>query len=143
MTSPIEIVDDIPFVAGRSVALGGYLEPPRTAVRWAQQYGQLRNSPLVPKSSPVLAADSLLNEVVFQKLDGFGRERIFASVRRQAVRMVEHLIGPKLKAAYIPEEHFTLLPNDEVWKLFLEDAQRHPVAWNEEQQQFELREKKR
>ena len=143
MTSPIEIVDDIPFVAGRSVALGGYLEPPRTAVRWAQQYGQLRNNPLDPKSSPVLAADSLLNEVVFQKLDGFDRERIFASVRRQAVRMVEHLIGPELKAAYVPEEHFTLLPNDEVWKLFLEDAQRHPVAWNEEQQQFELKEKKR
>ena len=143
MTSPIEIVDDIPFVAGRSVALGGYLEPPRAAVRWAQQYGLLKTGPLIPKSSPILAAESLLNEVVFQKLDGFGRERIFASVRRQAVRMVEHLIGPELKAAYIPEEHFTLLPNDEVWKLFLEDAHKHPVAWNEEQQQFELKEKKR
>jgi hypothetical protein len=143
MTSPIEIVDDIPFVAGSAVALGGYLEPPRAAVRWAQQYGLLKTGPLIPKSSPILAAESLLNEEVFAKLENPLRDQIFSSVRRQAIMMIEHLIGPQLKAAYIPGEHFTLRSDDDVWKLFLEDAQRHPVAWNEEQQQFELKEKKR
>ena len=138
MTSPIEIVDDIPFVAGHSVSLGGYLPPPVAAVRWSQQHGILRTDPLVPKSSPVLAAESLLGEVDFRQLEKSLRDLIVPSVRRQAVKMIEHLLGPDLKAAYIPDVHFTLLPDDDLWNEFLDDARLHPVAWNADLQQFEL-----
>ena len=92
---PITIVDDIPFMLGRQIGLGGVPEHPLAHVKWARLHGDVRKQPLKPSANPLEAAKTVLNRKPFQQLSDFWRPRAIDSVRSQALGMVQGVIPAK------------------------------------------------
>lgn len=64
--NPIDIVDDIPFMVGHQVNLGGQEAHPSSHVEWARQHGTLREKSLSPATNPLAAAEQILRSRRFR-----------------------------------------------------------------------------
>ena len=128
--NPIAIVDDIPFMIGHPIGMGGMPEPPAAHIEWARRHGVIRDQPLKPTASPVLAARVILGSQAFLQLDSFSRNQATRLLRLQAVSMVEGALPPDLT------RHDDGTVERRQWRALIQDAQTRPIRWDAEREAF-------
>ncbi|MBI3863656.1 MAG: hypothetical protein HY290_17340 [Planctomycetia bacterium] len=127
--NPMELVEGIPFMVGHRIAMGGMPEHPSSHIRWARRHGVLRETPPIPATNPIQAADSILASRRFQALPEFSREQGTQSLRMQALVMVRQLVSPMQE----PDAHEI---DDDDWKAYLDEAATHGIRWDPKREQF-------
>jgi hypothetical protein len=128
--NPIAVVNDVPFMLGRQIALGGVPEPPSMHIEWARRHGVVRDQPLWPDVNPLLAAETILGSQQFQQLDEIARDEATRLVRAQAYAMVAGL----LPAVPMDAQHDL---DDEVqWRSRVEESAAREIHWDAETEQF-------
>lgn len=125
--NPLEVVDDIPFMVGLQVALGGTPEHPKSHIFWARRHGVVRATPLIPTANPLQAAEAILSSRRFKALDESSRDA--ASLRKHAVAMARELLQP-VKTNESGEV------DDDEWQSCLEKANRLGIRWDAKRKQF-------
>jgi len=126
--SPLEIVNGVPFMVGRRIGMGGLPEHPLSHIAWAEKHGVIRNSPLVPRENPLVAAEQLLASKKFQSLGSYSKEPAVQGIRRQAFSMVG--------LSNNSDEAFPKI-TDQEWKRKLNSKLRLSI-WNPDKQRFVL-----
>jgi hypothetical protein len=125
--NPMEISEDIPFMVGHQIGMGGMPEHPSSHIRWARLHGEIRDKPLVPTANPLAAAEAILKSRRFQALDEFSRSQGIASIRLQAMAMVGGLLEP---IGPCEADH------DDLWKARLEAAIQLDIHWDAKREMF-------
>jgi len=125
---PIELVDGIPFMVGQQIAMGGFPEPPQSHIRWVEQYGVMRNSPISPSGNPLLAAEKLMATEKFKAIkETWGHSKV-RHIREQAFGCL---------GIEIPEdEHEWPDLSEDVWNKAL-NSDKANYKWIVSSQQFE------
>ena len=125
---PIELVDGIPFMVGQRIGLGGLPEHPITHIRWVEQFGVIRESPMRPSGNPLLAAKKLMATEKFQALKtSFAGHSKVRHIRGQAFAT----LGIQIET----NEYDNPVLTDEQWTRSLSsDSSR--LQWESEGQRF-------
>jgi hypothetical protein len=133
--NPLEVVDDVPFMVGLQIAMGGMPEHPSSHIAWARQQGAIRDKPLAPTTNPLRAAEAILSSRRFKALENVSREQAVRSLRLQAHAMVKELVRP------IIATKFDRI-GDEKWKAALDEAAELGIHWDAKSEQFVIEDKK-
>jgi hypothetical protein len=128
--NPIAIVDDIPFMIGMQIGMGGAPEPPSAQIKWARRHGVVRDRPLKPTANPLLAARAILGSQAFLQLDRSSRTEATRLLRLQAMSMVADALPPELTRH---DEHTI---ERRQWRALIQDAQARPIRWDVDREQF-------
>lgn len=146
--SPMDIIDDVPFMLGRQIAMGGQPEHPSSHIRWARRHGVIRDLPLVPSANPLSAAEAILSSPRFKQLDDFSRNDATNSIRGQALAMVKGIIEPIDEPdreddpevgednAPVEEPEVVVDPHADEWKARLQQATKLKIRWDSKREAF-------
>jgi len=133
--SPMAVVDDIPFMLGRMMDMGGGLSGhPWAHIVWARRHGVIRDEPLRPRTNPIHAAEALLRSQRFKQLDRNPRESAIESVRTQAMSMVEGLARPMV-TQYFADDAERAEANRQ-WQIRVEEADLRAIRWDTQREEF-------
>ncbi len=130
--NPIELVDEIPFMVGMQTNGSGMPEHPSSHIEWARRHGVMRDAPLRPTSSPLAAADKLLNSQKFARLnmDDDMASLSTESIKSQAMAMVASSLQP------LPERRRDRAEAQADWEERLKKAAKVGIKWDEAADRF-------
>lgn len=130
---PMEICDDIPWLLGGYVALGGVPWHPGTDIDWLKRYGVLRDAPLRPADNPLEAADRLMKEPRFLQLPEHSQEESRIELMRQSYAMVAGLLPP------IPDDGWDRPDVETHWPMLLEASRTAGLKWDPNKEEYTVR----
>ena len=126
---PLSPVDDLPFLVVGGYRAGGALDLRGWFARCAE-LGEVRRQPLIPRSSPVDAAEALIATPQWQILVPQARRpRYMAMIRGQALRA-------SMPAARIPEDAGVTLANrdpaeaERLWHGYAKAVRSRAIRWD-------------
>lgn len=128
--NPMAVVDDVPFMLGHQVGMGGVPEPPAWQIEWARRHGVVRDAPLKPAMSPLLAAEVILGSHQFRQLDEYARDEATRSVRAQAYAMAAGLLPP------ITTERLDDTEEEIQWRNLVEESAVQEIRWDAGREEF-------
>ena len=129
---PMEIHEDIPWLLGRDVALGGLPFDPLRDLVWLRRHGVLRDSPMRPADNPLESAERLMKEPRFAMLSEDTRATATSQLKEQAWAMVADLLPPIRKNTW---------GNTDVegnWKKLLKASKTIGLYWDESTQTYSI-----
>ena len=119
--NPIEIVEGIPFkLFGGGMDYSGVPEHPSSHIEFARKHCVIRAAPLIPRISPIVAAEQLNESQKMGRLPQRDRVGSIRSIRKQALLMLPSEWG-EIKKGY--EE------NKAVWDEAKERSLREKIKW--------------
>jgi len=125
---PLELADDIPFLSGHGIGLGGVPEHPLWHLPWIERHCVLRERPLKPADDPLAAADRFLSLPKAQRRNRFGFTQ---GIRRQAWEMVAQLLPmPE------PDEDGDIEFTNEAWQKLRLAAKERRIHWDDDKQEY-------
>lgn len=127
---PMEIQEDIPWLLGTPVALGGLPWDPATDLIWLRRHGVLRDSPLRPADNPLESAERLMKEPRFAMLSEDTRTIASSQLKEQAWAMVADLLPP------IPKDTWGKSEVEENWEELLKTSKTIGLFWDESAQAY-------
>jgi hypothetical protein len=128
--SPMALQDDVPFMLGRQIGMGGHPEHPSSHIDWARLHGVIRKQPLAPTADPLAAAEAILQSRRFKALDKPSRDQATRAIRSQALAMATDLVQPKDGRKPV---------DDEQWNSRLKKAAEDRIQWDAKSEQFAKR----
>jgi len=146
--SPMDIVEDVPFMIGCRINMGGSPEHPASHILWARRHGVIRDQPLVPSTNPLAAAEAILSSPRFKQLDEVSRKDATDSIRRQALAMVKGIIEPIDEPdceeapavdddnAPAEEPEVVVDPQADEWKARFLQATKLKIHWDSKREAF-------
>jgi len=90
---PLAVVDDVPFLVASWVGLAGVAQSPAAHIEYAKLDCVLRDGPLVPRGSPMAAAEQLVSSARWKRMCPHAEEA--EPVLHQACTAIRHLIEPR------------------------------------------------
>lgn len=130
--NPLDLVDDVPFMTGIRVAMGGMPEHPSSHIEWVRRHGVIRDEPLRPTTHPLAAAEKLLRSRRFARVDEPLRRIATDSIRSRALAMVPDILKP------LPGR-----PRDSTqqvhWDARLKEADQREITWDHQAERFVAR----
>ena len=97
---PMEIYEDIPWLLGKGVMLGGVPWDPQSDLTWLRRHGVLRDTPLRPADNPLASAVRLMQEPRFAMLPEDIRKTATSQLKEQAWAMVADFLPPVEKNSW-------------------------------------------
>jgi len=128
--NPMALVDDVPFMIGHRIFSGGMPEHPSSHIQWARKHGVMRDEPLRPTVSPLLAAESILASPQSQRLDEYARKQAEQIVREHAYKMVDDLLPLS------PPRRFDDAVDEAYWRAQVETSAAAQITWDAKQERF-------
>lgn len=129
---PMEIHEDIPWLLGKPVALGGVPWDPKTDLVWLRRHGVLRDSPLRPADNPLESAERLMKEPRWAMLPEDTRTIASSQLKEQAWAMVGDLLP------VIPKNALDRYDVDTNWEELLRTSKKIGLFWDETAQAYAL-----
>lgn len=129
---PMEIHEDIPWLLGKPVGLGGVPWDPKTDLVWLRRHGVLRDSPLRPADNPLESAERLMNEPRWAILPEDTRTIASSQLKEQAWAMVGDLLPP------IPKNAWDGYDVDRNWEELLRTSKKSGLFWDEAAQAYAI-----
>lgn len=134
---PLELVDDIPFMVGRRIALGGMPEHPSKYIQWVREHAIIRQYPLQPSTNPIAAAQKLTSSNKFKQLfdrEGdwrqYTRDNTIGEIQNLALAMLPGILSP------LPEDIYERSELDPLWQARVDEAAHYQIIWDKNSQQF-------
>ncbi len=119
--NPVEIVEGIPFkLFGGGMDYSGVPEHPSSHIEFARKHCVIRDTPLIPRISPIIAAEQLNESQKMGRLPQRDRVGSIRSIRKQALLMMPSEWG-EIDKGY--EE------NKAVWDDAKERSFREKIKW--------------
>jgi hypothetical protein len=130
---PMEISDDIPWLLGHGLGLGGVPWDPLTDLVWLRRHGVLRDSPLRPADNPLESAERLMNEPRFVRLSASTKKIAQNQLKEQAHAMVADLLQP------IGKNRWGEIDVEANWEQLLEESKTIGLFWDGENQSYAIK----
>jgi hypothetical protein len=128
--NPMDLVEDVPFMAGIQIGMGGMPEHPSSHIEWVRRHGVIRDEPLHPTKHPLAAAEQLLRSRKFAELDEYARQAAITSLRSQALAMVTGLLEP------LPRRPYDKATQQLLWDARLREADKLQLMWDDKAERF-------
>ncbi len=128
----MEIQEDIPWLLGLNVGLGGVPWDPGTDLVWLRRHGVMRDSPMRPADNPLESAERLMKEPKWAMLPEYTRTIASSQLKEQAWAMVANLLPP------IPKDTWGKSDVEGNWEELLKTSKTIELYWDESAQAYAI-----